>query len=146
MVLPLVEADLGRELTESERTVVTSVVPLVQQRIKHLTDVPAQVRFLIVDELVYDDAAWDKVMGEGSGDVLTAAAAALAAVDDWTTVAIEGVLRAMLDEQGLSASKGLQPLRVALTGSSVSPPLFESMEALGRDRTLQRLAAARDRL
>jgi glutamyl-tRNA synthetase len=52
----------------------------------------------------------------------------------------------MLEELSLSASKGLQPLRIAITGSSVSPPLFESMEALGRDRTLARLEAARLRL
>jgi glutamyl-tRNA synthetase len=48
----------------------------------------------------------------------------------------------MLEELGLGAAKGLQPLRVAVTGSSVSPPLFESMEALGREKTLQRLDRA----
>jgi glutamyl-tRNA synthetase len=145
-VLPLVEDDLGRDLTGEERTVLESVVPLVQERIKHLTDVPAQVRFLFSDDLTYDAKAWDKVMGEGSSEVLAAAAGALAGIDDWAKAGIESALRAMLEEQGLSASKGLQPLRVALTGSSVSPPLFESMEALGRDRTLARLDAAVKRL
>ncbi len=52
----------------------------------------------------------------------------------------------MLGDLELSARKGLQPLRVAVSGSTVSPPLFESVEALGRDRTLARLAAARARL
>ena len=52
----------------------------------------------------------------------------------------------MLDELGVSASKGLQPVRVAVTGSSVSPPLFESLAALGRDRALERLRDARGRL
>ena len=52
----------------------------------------------------------------------------------------------MLDELGLSPRKGLQPLRVAITGSTVSPPLFESMAVLGRDVTLGRLSAARSRL
>jgi glutamyl-tRNA synthetase len=85
-------------------------------------------------------------MGEGSGEVLAAAAGALDGVGEWAAVAIEEALRAMLEEQGLSASKGLQPLRVALTGSSVSPPLFESIEALGRHRTLVRLEEARARL
>jgi glutamyl-tRNA synthetase len=145
-VLPLVEDDLSRSLTGPERKVLESVVPLVQERIKHLTDVPDQVRFLFTDDLTYDAAAWNKVMGYGSGEVLAAAAGALAGVDGWATVAIEGALRAMLEELSLSASKGLQPLRIAITGSSVSPPLFESMEALGRDRTLARLEAARLRL
>jgi len=52
------------------------------------------------------------------------------------------VLRAMLEELGLGAAKGLQPLRVAVTGSSVSPPLFESMAALGKEKTLERLERA----
>jgi glutamyl-tRNA synthetase len=62
--------------------------------------------------------------------------------EPWDATAIEATLRGMLEELGLGAAKGLQPLRVAVTGSSVSPPLFESMEALGREKTLQRLDRA----
>jgi glutamyl-tRNA synthetase len=70
----------------------------------------------------------------------------LEGLGDWKTEPIEEALRAMLDEAGLSARKGLQPIRVAVTGSSVSPPLFESLEALGRARSLHRLATALSRL
>lgn len=145
-IVGLVEEDLGRSLADDERSVLRSIVPLVQERIKHTTDVPAQVRFLFIDEVTYDDAAWAKVMKEGTGEVLDAAAAALDSVDDWATEPIETALRGMLEERELSASKGLQPIRVAITGSSVSPPLFESLEALGRERSLARIAGARQRV
>jgi glutamyl-tRNA synthetase len=145
-VEPLVEADLGRPLDGGERSALMRVLPLVQERIKVLVDVPPQVRFLFVDDVSYDPAAWDKVMGERSAEILERARAAIAGLDPWSTDRIEGALRSMLDALELSASKGFQPIRVAVTGSSVSPPLFESIEALGRDRTLERLDAALGRL
>jgi glutamyl-tRNA synthetase len=78
--------------------------------------------------------------------VLRAAIDRLSVLPEWTTDSIEETLRGMLEEMGLSARKGLQPLRVAVSGSSVSPPLFESLEALGRRTTLARLAAVAARL
>jgi glutamyl-tRNA synthetase len=63
-------------------------------------------------------------------------------VDTWSAADIEAALRRMLEEMGLGAAKGLQPLRVGVTGSSVSPPLFESMAALGKEKTLERLERA----
>ena len=73
---------------------------------------------------------------------VSAARAALDAVGEWSAETIETALRTMLEEHGLSARKGLQPLRVAISGSSVSPPLFESFAALGRELSLARLDAA----
>jgi glutamyl-tRNA synthetase len=141
--LPLVEEDLGRPLDEGERRAFTSVAPLIQERAKLLVEVPEQTRFLFVDEIEYDPASWDKVMTKPEAPVaVDGALARLDGLGDWTTAAIEEVLRAMLDEHGLSAGKGLQPIRVAVTGSSVSPPLFESLEALGRERSLARLQEA----
>jgi glutamyl-tRNA synthetase len=84
--------------------------------------------------------------GDQVEEVLDAARRRLDGLEHWEPEQIEGALRAMLEEMGISARKGLQPLRVAITGSSVSPPLFESMAALGRDATFDRLAAARDLL
>lgn len=140
--LPLVEADLGRPLDAGEAERLGSVVPLVQERAKLLTDVAPQVRFLFMDEIEYDPVSWDKVMTkEEVPGVLRAAIDRLSVVPEWTTASIEEALRGMLEQMGLSARKGLQPLRVAVTGSSVSPPLFESLEALGRQVTLARLAA-----
>ena len=65
---------------------------------------------------------------------------------EWTHEDVEAALRAMLEEKGLSARKGLQPLRVALTGSSVSPPLFESIVAVGRELALGRFEVALQRI
>jgi glutamyl-tRNA synthetase len=71
---------------------------------------------------------------------------ALRDLDEWSTESIDIALRAMLESNELSARKGLQPLRVAISGSTVSPPLFESIEVLGRDETLARFATARNEL
>lgn len=144
---PLVEADLGRRLDDLEAQAFAAVAPLVQERAKRLTEAAPQVRFLFADTLDYDDASWDKVMTKPEARMsLDAASAGLARLGEWGAAAIEAELRKMLDEHGLSAARGLQPVRVAVTGSSVSPPLFESLAALGRERSLARLEAARARL
>ena len=144
---PLVEADLGRELTDTELDTYRTVAPLVQERMKVLSEAPEQVRFLFHDQLEYDESSWKKVMTkEETPLALDAAIGRLESLTEWSTEAIEKELRAMLEELGFNARKGLQPLRVAATGSSISPPLFESLEALGRDRSLARLTEARSRL
>jgi glutamyl-tRNA synthetase len=145
--VPLVEADLGRTLTETERATYRSVAPLVQERMKLLTEAPDQVRFLFTDEIAYDEVSWEKVMTKPeSRTAVESALRRLADLDDWTTAAIEDTLRTMLADLELNARRGLQPVRVATTGSSVSPPLFESLEALGHDRTVARLKEGLSRL
>jgi glutamyl-tRNA synthetase len=144
--LPLVEQLLGRVLDPAEKRAFESVAPLIQERAKTLVEVPEQSRFLFVDEVEYHPASWDKVMTHSEATVaVEGAIARLDGLGDWSTAAIEEALRSMLDEHGLSAGKGLQPIRVAVTGSSVSPPLFESLEALGKERSLSRLREAADR-
>lgn len=145
--VPLVEEALNRSLTGEERVVFDSVAPLIQERAKLLTEVPEQTRFLFVDPIEYHAASWEKVMTKPEAAVaVEGAIARLDPLADWSTTTIEGALRAMLDELGLSAGKGLQPIRVAVTGSSVSPPLFESLEALGQERSLARLQEAATRM
>jgi len=78
--------------------------------------------------------------------ILKTAHERLASVDNWAAADIEAVLRDMLEEMGLGAAKGLQPIRVAVTGTSVSPPLFESLAALGKEKTLTRLEQAQREL
>ncbi len=143
---PFVVDALGRALAPEERVTLNAIAPLVQERAKLLGEVGPQVAFLFGD-VEYDEASWEKVMTKPEvPGVLTAAGRALAVLEEWDTPSIEAALRAMLEAEELSARKGLQPLRVAVSGSSVSPPLFESMEALGRERTLRRLEAAVARL
>ena len=83
---------------------------------------------------------------DGVAEVVAAATVRLSALESFTAASIESALRAMLEELGIGAKKGLQPLRVAVTGSAVSPPLFESMAALGKDTTLSRLHTAASRI
>lgn len=137
----------GRELSEAEWTKVGPVLPLVQERTRLLTEAPDQLRFLIDDELAYDPDSWEKVMAkEGVSDVLRAAATHLEATPAFDADAVETALRAMLEELGIGANKGLQPVRVAVTGSAISPPLFESIVALGRATTLARIRSAQGKL
>ncbi len=126
--------------------IIAPVAELIQERIKVWEELEPMCRFLLDDELVYDERSWDKVMKpETAGPALDDAMTRLGTVG-WTAAAIEETLRAMLETLGLNARKGLQPIRVAVTGSQVSPPLFESLEALGRQRVLSRLDAAASRL
>ncbi len=143
-IIPSIEADLGRQLTDDDRARLDAIAPHVQERTKLLTEAAEQVRFLLVDELAYDDASWAKVMAKpGVADVLDAATARLDGLDEWDVASIEAALRAMIADLEIGAGKGFQPIRVAVSGSTVSPPLFESLEALGREETLTRVSQAR---
>ena len=144
---PYAEEFVGNPLSDTVWEQATPVLPLVQERVKLLSDVGPQLAFLLADQIEYHPRSWRKVMRkQGVDGVLAGAGSALAKVADWRTETIEQTLRSLVSEMGISAGKGFQPVRVAVTGSSISPPLFESLAALGRDRTLQRLEDARSRL
>jgi glutamyl-tRNA synthetase len=145
--LPLVEDDLGRALSEGERGQFIEMVPLIKERTKLLPEVPDQVRFLFTNIDEYDESAWTKVMEVSEGVMaLDAAYAALSDLASWTTESIESALRAMLEDTGLNPRKGFQPVRVAISGTTVSPPLFESLAILGQPESLTRISNARSRL
>jgi glutamyl-tRNA synthetase len=139
---PFVELGLGRGLTSEEWDRFVDLAPLVQERTKLLVEIADQVRFLFVDDVEFDQDSWDKVMTSEAVAPLEAARTRLADLEDWSATEIEASLRSMLADLALNPRKGLQPLRVAVTGSTVSPPLFESMAVLGRAVTLQRLSDA----
>lgn len=144
---PFLEADLGREPTTEEWLTFESMAPLLQERVRLLPEIGELSRFLFVDDVEFDEGSWAKVMkGDTPLRAVESAINHLSSLEEWTTESIEKSLRNALDDTGLNPRKGWQPLRVAITGSQVSPPLFESMAALGRDKTLARLAATRDRL
>jgi glutamyl-tRNA synthetase len=119
---------------------------LVQTRIVVLADAWDLLKFLNDGEFALDEKAAAKELKGDATEVLDAALRALAVVDEWTAAEIEAALKqALLDNLELKPRKAFGPLRVAATGASISPPLFESLELLGRDRTLRRLEAGRDR-
>jgi glutamyl-tRNA synthetase len=150
-ILPfLQEAGLvGAPPSDAQLAVVTAAAPLIQGRISKLTDAAGMLRFLLVEEAEFavdpEDAA--KALGPDAVPVLEAARDALAGLSgpgSWTAEAIREALEAAL-VQGLGLKPRVAfggPLRVAVTGRRIGPPLFESIELLGRDRTLGRLAAA----
>jgi glutamyl-tRNA synthetase len=143
---PHVEEALERSLVDEEWERFVAMAPLVQERTKLLPEIGSQVRFLF-EEISYDERSWQKVMTKDGVDrVLDGGLARLSAVEAWDVAEIEATLRRIPEELGIGASKAFQPLRVAITGSSVSPPLFESMAALGRERTLARIERARREL
>ncbi len=146
-VRPHVVSGLGRELDSDEWAQFSEMAPVVQERTKFFSDAGQQVGFLFTDEVIYDEPSWAKVMEkEGVSDVLRVSSEKLAVLDRFDHDSVEAALRSMLEELEIGARKGLQPLRVAVTGSQVSPPLFESISVLGKDRTLNRLAYCVERI
>jgi len=123
-------AEQGIEWPEDR---VNATVPLVQEKIEKFSQYPDFVRFLFED--VEPPPGLDQ-------RIVAAAKERLATVEPWDAERIEESLRALIDELGEKPRTGFQPIRLAVTGSKVSPGLFESLELLGRDESLRRLAAA----
>jgi glutamyl-tRNA synthetase len=141
-VIPfLAEAALVDEpITPDQRRLLGAAMPLVHERINTLSEAVPMLGFLFIDEDSFERL--DEI-DESGRDVLRASYDALSGLDDWTTDAIEKALReALVDEMGLKPRNAFGPVRVAVTGSRVSPPLFESLELLGRERSLHRLQSA----
>ena len=123
------------------------VAELVQTRIKKLDDAWDLVRFLIVsdEELVLDEKSARKNLKEDAVQPLEVAISVLSDVPDWDAASIESALqKALIEDLGLKPRKAYGALRVGISGRAISPPLFESMELLGRESTLARLRAARE--
>ena len=122
-----------------------AISPLVQERVTVLSDSVAMLRFLFIDEETFapeeDSAA--KALGPDTEPVLRAALSALEGLPAWEAAAIEQALKdALVDGLGIKPRKAFAPVRVAITGRTVSPPLYESMELLGREVSLGRLRRA----
>jgi glutamyl-tRNA synthetase len=127
---------LGEQGYDWDAVVVRKAAPLVQEKLSRLDEFPAYARFL------FEDVRPDRADLDGGAPVIAAARAALAELEPFTAESIEAALRAVLEELGLKPRQGFQPIRIAVTGSKVSPGLFESIELLGRGRTLARLTAS----
>jgi glutamyl-tRNA synthetase len=137
---------LPAEPSEAQMSVLRAATPLVQERMNTLSEAVDMLGFLFIDEDAFaiDPDAAAKVLTSGSGSVLDAAAKALRDVADWKTEAIEQALRsALVEGLGLKPKNAFGPVRVAISGRRISPPLFESLELLGRERSLRRLEQAR---
>ncbi|MFC9965186.1 glutamate--tRNA ligase [Nocardia ignorata] len=125
--------------------VFAAVAPLAQSRIAVLSEITSYVDFLFLDEPVLDEAAWSKAMKPGAAAMLRSAVTQLTEAE-WNAESIRAAIEAAAAEQGLKLGKAQAPVRVAVTGRTIGLPLFESLEVLGRDRTLGRIEAATAKL
>jgi len=146
-MLPYLQrAGLLVDPSEKDLAVLRAAAPLVQERMTTLGESVDMLGFLFTSEeaFVRDAADSAKVLGSEEGrKVVQVARDALTRLDEWDTAAIEEALRrALVDDLGLKPRNAFGPVRVAVTGRRVSPPLFESLELLGRERSLRRLSGA----
>jgi glutamyl-tRNA synthetase len=137
-----------RGLSPHEEATLALAAPLVQTRMTLLGEAPGMLGFLFVADgaLRVEEEALAK-LPENAAEVLDAAIAVIEGLTDFSPEAQQAALTAVLVEQmGIKPRFAFGPLRVAITGRQVSPPLFESMEILGQDHALARLRALRSRL
>ena len=132
---------LGHEPSAEQLALLSAAAPLVQERMVVLSEAPDLLSFLFVtaDQIVIHDDARDG-LPENAADVLAAAIVALNGVEDFNTDAIQASLNAkLIEELGLKPRIAFGPLRTGISGRRISPPLFESMELLGKEETIKRL-------
>ena len=139
-VLPFLQAGavLSEPVSDADAQLLELAMPLVAERMNKLTEAVPMLGFLFDEELERVDE-----LDDDGRDVVRAAYDALEPLRAWSTEAIETALReALIEKLELKPRVAFGPVRIAVTGRKVSPPLFESLELLGRDRSLARLAAA----
>jgi glutamyl-tRNA synthetase len=140
-IAELLERELLHQGLDADPEVFRRAVPAVKERMSTIQKGAELVRFLFVDR-IEPDAKAAKMLGPERAEYLREVVGRLGATEDWTHWEIERVLRSLQEGSGLSATQAFQPIRAAVTGTLVSPPLFESLELLGRERSLERLRAA----
>jgi glutamyl-tRNA synthetase len=129
--------------TDAEIALVKAALPIIQERIVTLGEIPGLLNFLFVKDFAIAEDSREKILDEQSKQVLTVSHERLSGLTEWNHSAIEAVLRtALIEELGLKPRIAFSALRIAVTGSHISPPLFESMELLGAEKSLARIHAA----
>ncbi|HPG76702.1 MAG TPA: glutamate--tRNA ligase [Rhodoglobus sp.] len=137
---------VGLVNNDDDRALLRRAAPLVQERMQLLGEAPGLLGFLFEtdSQLVFEA---DALPGAEGAEVLDAALGVLAGIPDWTTAGIEEALRAeLIDSRGMKPRTAFGPLRTAISGRRISPPLFESMELLGRESSLARITRLRAEL
>ena len=121
-----------------------SAVGIAQEKMQTLEDFWTLAAFL-VERQPYDEKAWGKVMGDGAAERLKAARESIETADPFDIDGVERALRGVVERLGVKPKEVFQPLRVAISGTTVSPGIFESVAVLGREETLDRIDAALER-
>jgi len=129
--------------TDAEIALVKAALPIIQERIVTLSEVPQMLKFLFTTNFAVEEASVSKISDEASKEILKRSLAELTPLATWDHASIEAALRAsLIEEMGLKPRIAFTALRIATTGSTISPPLFESMELLGKDACLARITEA----
>ena len=142
----LAPADLARRLEERlDREGLEDAVAVAQDKLQTLEDFWPLAGFLVERQPI-DEGSWSKVMGDGAHERLEAARHALASLEPFDQERVEAALRGLVERLGVKPKQVFQPLRVAIAGCTISPGIFESVVALGREETLARVDEALARL
>ena len=142
----LVENDIQRSLFDEEKSRLLKIFPSVQERIETLADLTQQVMFLIDEPFVVDELDWQDVNNEEAQKYLFLLREEFINLDNFSLDSIEIVMRKTLEEINVKTKIGFQAARVSITGTKISPPLFESIFALGREAVIARLAESIEKL
>ena len=144
--LSQIENDIQRSLFDEEKSRLLKIFPSVQERIETLADLTQQVMFLIDEPFVVDELDWQDVNNEEAQKYLFLLREEFISLDNFSLDSIEIVMRKTLEEINVKTKIGFQAARVSITGTKISPPLFESILALGREAVIARLAESIEKL
>ena len=144
--LSQIENDIQRSLFDEEKSRLLKIFPSVQERIETLADLTQQVMFLIDEPFVVDELDWQDVNNEEAQKYLFLLREEFINLDNFSLDSIEIVMRKTLEEINVKTKIGFQAARVSITGTKISPPLFESILALGREAVIARLAESIEKL
>lgn len=144
--LSQIENDIQRSLFDEEKSRLLNIFPSVQERIETLADLTQQVMFLIDEPFVVDELDWQDVNNEEAQEYLFLLREEFINLDNFSLDSIEIVMRKTLEEINVKTKIGFQAARVSITGTKISPPLFESILALGREAVIARLAESIEKL
>ena len=129
-------------ISSEEERVVRLALPIIQERLIKLSEVPAMLAFLFTEKVDLDPESVAKYLNEDSKEIIAKALEVLTPLSTWNHQTLDSALRAaLIDQMGLKPRLAFSAIRVAVTGSHISPPLFESMEIPGKERVLARLSA-----
>lgn len=141
-----IQNTLSRNLFEDELLRLNKILPSVQERIESMVDITDQVMFLLDEPFEVNSEEWNSVNSEEAQQYLFELRNELISMEDFTLSNIEETMRSLLKELDLKPKVGFQATRVSVTGTKISPPLFESIYALGRETSIARLAESIEKL
>ena len=141
-----IENDIQRDLFDEEKSRLSIIFPSVQERIETLADLTQQVMFLIDEPFVVDELDWQDVNNEEAQKYLFSLREEFMNLDKFSLESIETIMRKILEEINVKTKVGFQAARVSITGTKISPPLFESIFALGKEAVIARLAESIEKL